>query len=91
VARSSPSLIELLAEGPGLLVVTEGWDAGWRAAVDERPTRIVRVNATHLGMALPPGPHRVALAHRPVGFRAGLALAGLGALALSTFALRGRR
>ncbi len=28
VARSSPSRLELRAEGPGLLVVTEGWDRG---------------------------------------------------------------
>jgi hypothetical protein len=91
VARSSPSRIDLRAEGPGLLVVTEGWDAGWRAAVDEKPARIVRVNATHLGMALSAGPHRVALTHQPVGFGAGLCMGALGALALATYALRSRR
>jgi hypothetical protein len=91
VARSSPATIELLAEGPGLLVVTEGWDAGWRSAVDEKPSRIVRVNATHMGMALSAGPHRVVLTHRPPGLLAGLGLGALGALALASFALRARR
>ncbi len=91
VVRSSPSRIELRAEGPGLLVVTEGWDEGWSAEVDDQPVRALRVNATHLGMALPRGPHRVTLTHRTVGFRAGLALGVLGALALLTFVLRSRR
>ena len=91
VTRSTPSQLELRAEGPGLLVVTEGWDAGWRATVDEGPARILRVNETHIGMALSAGPHRVALAHHASGFRAGLALAGLGGLGLAAFALRSRR
>jgi hypothetical protein len=90
VARSSPSQIELLAEGPGLLVVTEGWDAGWKATVDESPVRILRVNATHMGLGLSAGPHRIALVHRAVGLRGGLALAALGALALTGYALRQR-
>jgi hypothetical protein len=91
VVRSSPSRLELRAEGPGLLVVTEGWDEGWTATVDDVKVRILRVNSTHLGMALPKGPHRIALTHRAVGFRAGLALGALGALALLTFVLRSRR
>jgi hypothetical protein len=91
VARASPSQMELRAEGPGLLVVSEGWDAGWSASLDDSPARILRVNATHLGLALSAGPHRVAFTHRPVGFRAGLATGALGALALASYALRRRR
>jgi len=91
VARSSPSGMELRAEGPGLLVVTEGWDGGWKASVDESPARILRVNAIHMGVGLPPGPHHIALAHHVVGLRAGLGLGILGALALGAHALRPRR
>ncbi|HEY6553027.1 MAG TPA: YfhO family protein, partial [Vicinamibacteria bacterium] len=91
VVRSSPSSLELRAEGPGLLVVTEGWDEGWTATVDDVKVRLLRVNSTHLGMALPAGPHRVVLTHRTAGFRAGLAFGVLGALALLTNVLRSRR
>jgi uncharacterized membrane protein YfhO len=83
--------MELQAEGPGLLVVTEGWDAGWKAAVDDSPTRILRVNATLLGLALSAGPHRIVLTHRTTGFGAGLAAGALGGVALAAFALRRRR
>jgi hypothetical protein len=91
VARSSPSQIELRAEGPGLLVVTEGWDAGWSASVDGAPSRILRVNATHLGLALSAGAHRVSLSHHAVGFGLGIGLLGLGVLGLVLQGLRSRR
>ena len=82
VARSSPSTMELRAEGPGLLVVTEGWDPGWTARVDEEPVRVFRVNATHLGLVLSAGAHRVALAYHARGLLEGTSLAGLAAAAL---------
>jgi hypothetical protein len=91
VARSSPSQMELLAEGPGVLVVTEGWDRGWSARVDDRPQHLLRVNATHLGLLLTAGPHRVALNHQAAGLGLGLGLLALGAAALVTAALRSRR
>ncbi len=59
--------------------------------MDEEPSRIVRVNATHIGLALPAGPHRVALTHQAAGLGAGLGLLALGALALTAQALRSRR
>jgi hypothetical protein len=84
VARAVGGRIVVRAAGPGLLVLGEGYDAGWTARVDGRPTRVVRVNADRMAMALEPGTHRVVLVHRPRGFAAGvalatLALAGLGA------------
>jgi len=91
VARSSPSTIELRAEGPGLLVVTEGWDAGWTARVDEEPARVFRVNVTHLGLVLGAGAHRVALAHHARGLLEGSTLAGLAAAALLGQGRRRRR
>jgi hypothetical protein len=90
VARQSPSTLELRAEGPGFLVVTEGWDGGWKAWVDDRLTRVFRVNATHLGLVLEAGTHRVRFAHRAQGLREGLVLAGLGGLGLLGLALKER-
>jgi hypothetical protein len=67
------------AMGPGLLVVTEGWDAGWRAEVDGEVAPALRVNGMSIGVALEPGTHLVRLRHRARGLSAGLALAGAGA------------
>jgi hypothetical protein len=89
VARETAGDIDLRAEGPGFLVVTEGWDPGWSARVDEAPRPLVRANAVHMGLVLGPGTHRVELTHRPRGLTAGLVLAGLGvALLGAAFAVR---
>jgi hypothetical protein len=83
VARESAGDIDLRAEGPGFLVVTEGFDLGWKARIDEIPARLVRANAVHMGVVLGPGTHRVELTHYPRGLTAGLVLGALALLALA--------
>jgi hypothetical protein len=90
VARETAGDIDLRAEGPGFLVVTEGWDLGWKARVDEVPVPLVRANAVHMGLVLGPGTHRVQLTHYPRGLTAGLVLGALGALALAAVLAGGR-
>jgi hypothetical protein len=83
--------LDVRAEGPGLLVVAEGWDPGWRARVDGRRAPVHRVNAVQLGVTIGPGWHRVTFSHVPRGFLLGCALAGATALLLAALALRERR
>jgi hypothetical protein len=80
--------MDVRAEGPGLLVVAEGWDPGWRARLDGRDAAVHRVNAVQLGVALGPGWHRVTFSHRPRGFVLGSVLAGATALVLALLVLR---
>jgi hypothetical protein len=82
LAHASPGHLEFRAEGPGLLVVTEGWDKGWRARVDAAEARLFRVNATYMGLPLGPGLHRVVLRHRTRGLVPGLLAAAAGLLFL---------
>ena len=49
---ADPRRLDIRAEGPGLLVVSEGWDRGWSAAVDDAPAPIVRVNHAEMAVAL---------------------------------------
>ena len=88
VSAASLTTLDVRAEGPGVLVVPESWDAGWSAALDERPARILRVNQSSQAVVLGAGVHRVTFRHRPRGFTAGLALASLSALGLASAALR---
>jgi uncharacterized membrane protein YfhO len=78
VVRALGARLEVRAEGPGILVITEGWDAGWSAAVDGAAARILRVNGTHMAVVLAPGTHRIVLHHQARGLRAGVLLAILG-------------
>jgi hypothetical protein len=90
VVRAQGSHLEVRAEGPGVLVITEGWDPGWSAEVDGVGTRVLRVNGTHMALILSPGTHRILLHHWARGFSAGLLLAAVGAGGL-LLAPRGRR
>jgi membrane protein YfhO len=87
VARAGASRLEVRAEGPGLLLVAQGFDPGWSASVDGREARVVRVNHTQIGIPLPAGTHRVALRYRARGALAG---AGLAVAAAAGLALLGR-
>jgi hypothetical protein len=90
LARSEADRLEVRAEGPGLLVVAEAWDAGWRAGVDGDPAPVHRVNVAQLGLVLPEGTHHVTFRYRPRGLLPGIALAGAAASALAFGAWRAR-
>ncbi len=82
ILRRLPGRVELSAQGPGLLLVSETWHPGWRARVDGKETRPVPADHAFLGIWLPPGSHRVSLLFRPDSLRVGLYGAGAGALLL---------
>jgi hypothetical protein len=88
---ADPRRLDIRAEGPGLLVVSEAWDRGWSAAVDDQRAPIVRVNHAEMAVALGPGIHRVVLAYRTPGLALGAILAALTTLALGVSVARGAR
>jgi len=90
VVRSLPGWIDVRAEGPGLLVVTDGWDGGWRARLDDAPARLLRVNHGEMGVVMPEGLHRVTFAYRPPGLAWGVVLAMAGIALLAHQARRSR-
>jgi hypothetical protein len=83
VVERTATRLEVRAEGPGLLVVAEAWDAGWSAELDGRPARLLRVNQALNAVPLESGTHRVVMRHAPAGLRPGLALFALGALGVA--------
>jgi hypothetical protein len=93
VARVGAARLEARAEGPGVLVLSQGWDPGWSASVDGRDTPVLRVNHAQIGVPLASGPHRVALRYHGRGALAGAALAAAAAagLALGRTAFAPRR
>ncbi|MFQ5575945.1 MAG: YfhO family protein [Anaerolineae bacterium] len=65
----------------GLLVLSNVFYPGWRAALNGAPVEIYRVNGIFQGVFVPPGKHRVEVRFAPNSFRRGsvLSLAGLAA------------
>ncbi len=62
---------------PGVLVLSEVDSPGWKALLDGKEARILRVNYLLRGIAIPAGPHVVQLSYQPesakVGFIVSLA------------------
>jgi len=89
VARAAGGRIVVRAAGPGLLVIGEGYDAGFRARVDGFEAAVLRVNADRIGVVLQEGTHRIVLTHRARGLLAGLVIAALATVGLVGAALGG--
>jgi uncharacterized membrane protein YfhO len=68
----------------GLLVVSDNYFPGWRAAVDGRAADILRVNTATRGVIVPAGTHTVTMNYRPFSVYFGFlcTLAGLAAAVL---------
>ena len=77
-----PGRLEVAIDAPGrqLLVVSESYHSGWRAAVDGASQPVLRVNGDYLGCVVGPGKQNVLLEFRPESLRRGLlaSFAGLG-------------
>ena len=87
--RSDRLTVVVAARRPGVLVVTEGYDPGWRAWVDGAPAPVWRANAIFRAVPVGEGDHRVEMRYRPPSVAWGAAASALGAAL--TGVLIGRR
>ncbi len=71
-ARQCPNRLAYRATGPGLLVVSEVYDPGWRATVDGQPAEIVPADGVLRGVYLGAGEHEVEMVYRPLAVMAGM-------------------
>jgi hypothetical protein len=66
--------LDVTAESPGLLILSELYYPGWGATVNGRPTEIYKVDGALRGIVVPRGESRIAVEYAPFSFYAGLAL-----------------
>ena len=74
----TPNRIQVEAEGPGLLVLSEVYDPDWHARVDERAAGILPVDGILRGVYLSDGLHRVVFRYRSAGLAVGCAVSAIG-------------
>lgn len=78
-SRPSPSRIDVRAEGPGVLIIAESYDSGWRASINGGAVKVYPANLTFLAVLLPnAGRQLVQLDFQPAGLSTGIALSALG-------------
>lgn len=84
IVAYAPERVEIVTHSaaPALLVLSDSFYPGWRASVTGAPAPIKVVNGLFRGVVVPPGEQRVIFTFAPSGWRAGLWLAGSGALLL---------
>lgn len=68
VIHRTANRIEVQAEGPGWLVLSEVWTPGWQALVDGTPSRVYRTDVAFSGLAIPDGPHTITFRYAPTGW-----------------------
>jgi Bacterial membrane protein YfhO len=85
-----PEHVELAVEAParGFLMLSDQYDAGWRAWVDGKPASIVRGNYAFRLVEVPAGRSIVEFRYRPTSLFVG---AGVSVLAMAALALAVRR
>jgi membrane protein YdbS with pleckstrin-like domain len=66
------------SETKQLLVVSESYDRGWQATLDDAEVEILRANGDFLGVVVPPGKHEISLNFAPQSLRWGRLASGFG-------------
>ncbi len=78
------------AAAPGLLVVSEIYEEGWRAYVDGKRVEVLPTDHALRGVPVPAGEHTVEIRYEPLALRLGLPISGVSTLAmLIVFAVAG--
>jgi MYXO-CTERM domain-containing protein len=85
------AVVEVDAERPALLVLTDVYFPGWKATVDGRDAPIERVDYLLRGVPVPAGAHTVELRYQPASWRVGWIISFVALLGLAGLALIGLR
>ncbi len=87
IIREEPEEITVQAEmqTPGLLVLADRWDAGWRAYLNSHPVPILHANHALRGVELPAGTNSLVFRYEPTSFARGLQLFGAACVVLTSW------
>jgi hypothetical protein len=83
--------VEVEADQPCMVVLSQTYYHPWRARVDGRSERLLRANFAFQALQVPAGKHRVTLAYEDKAFRLGVGISAAGLAACCLALLKGRR
>lgn len=85
IENETPTHITISAqmETPGLVVLADNWDKGWRAYWNGRPVPVLRANYAVRGVVVPAGNGTLEFIYKPASLILGLWLAGLAVIVLA--------
>ena len=84
ITREIPTrvTISVQMETPGIVVLADRWDTGWRAYYNGKPAPILQANYAVRGVVVPAGDGTLEFVYKPASLILGLWLAGLAAMSL---------
>jgi hypothetical protein len=90
VTSYAPGRVELETDFPaaGFIVIAEQYYPGWQARMDEKRAKLYQANGVLMGVAVPPGRHKVELGYRPLHIFASMGLSALALLVMTALLLR---
>jgi ABC-type multidrug transport system fused ATPase/permease subunit len=76
IKEYTPQKVEIITESPqkAILVLSDAYDPGWKALIDEQKAELYRANYNFRAVVVPAGQHVVQFVYRPRLFRVGLYL-----------------
>jgi hypothetical protein len=84
---STRMVIETRLERPGIVILADTFDPGWRLSVDGIPAPVLRVNLLMRGAAVAAGSHTLVYRYEPASVRIGVGVSVAGLAALAALAL----
>jgi hypothetical protein len=91
IAHDDPQCVEIdvVLASPGLLILADTYDPGWRLAVDGTAAPILRANRMMRAAALGAGHHHLVFRYEPRSFRVGVVVSLASAAALAAASVLG--
>lgn len=74
--RSTEIVMQVDTPAPKLLFLSDTYDPGWKAWIDQSPAKIYRADYDFRAIAVPSGRHLVRLSYEPQAFRWAMFIAG---------------
>ena len=84
------TVIEASLRRPGLVVLADRFESGWRLTIDGRPAPILRANLLMRAAAVAAGSHTLVFTYRPASVRLGAWISLAGLVAFGGLAIRAR-
>jgi hypothetical protein len=84
-------VLEAHLHRPGIIILADVFDRGWRLEIDGRSAPILRANLLMRGAAVVAGTHRLVYRYEPTSVRLGLSVSAAGLMALIALSLWAHR
>lgn len=79
--------LHIFTNKPRILFLSESFDSGWEAFVDNKKTKIYKANLSFQSVVVPAGEHNVKFVYKPLSFQLGLGISMISVSILIIFAI----